>query len=97
MRRSMICLLVLPLALAGCEEPAPVVPPGAMLVEGTVVETRGYCHQIKASNGALFSVHYGQLRDIKAGERVRIIGEIAAVQDCPGSKVLKLLQRAERI
>ena len=97
MRTPMICWLVFPLLLSACEESPPVVPPGAMLVEGVVMETRGFCHAIKAGNGSIYAVHYGQLRDIKAGERVRLIGEIAAQQDCPGAKVLKLLQRAERL
>jgi len=96
MRPKMLCLLVLPLVIPGCDSPPPQVPPGAMLIEGEVRETRGYCHTV-AVGQSVYAVHYGQLPGMKRGDRVRLIGEIAEVQDCPGAKVLRLIYRAERI
>lgn len=94
MNRLLICA-VLALFAVGCGDEKVVVPPGAVLVQGVVQDVRGYCHEVRSDDGERFSVHFGQLPGFKAGDRVRLIGEIAPVQDCPGSRVLRLLSRAE--
>lgn len=85
------------LFLIGCGEDKVVVPPGAVLVRGEVIEVRGYCHEVRGDDGKRYSVHFGQLPGFAAGDRVQLVGEIASVQDCPGSKLLRLLLRAKRL
>lgn len=94
MKRALMAAMA---ALAGCEAPPPAPPPGALVVVGVVVETRGWCHEIKGDDGARYAVHYGQLGAIGPGARVRLVGHIAPEQDCPGARVIKLAWRAEQI
>jgi hypothetical protein len=78
--------------------PSPPAPPptGALTITGAVTDTSGVCHTILADNGTRYAVHRGVLGGMPSGARVRVIGFVAARQDCPGSTVLRV-NRVNRV
>ncbi len=76
--------------------PPPPPPPGALSITGSVTEKAGFCHTVVGDNGVRYAVRQGVLGPIPTGARIRVVGTVAARQDCPGSTVIRV-SRVARI
>jgi hypothetical protein len=91
MKKIAFAALLLAGGLAACQPapPPPPPPPPPIDITGRVTEKAGACHSVLGDNGSGYALRAGVLGAIPVGARVRVVGVVDPVQDCPGRTLIR--------
>lgn len=90
MKKYAFAALLAVIGLGACQPtpPPPPPPPPPIDVIAVVREMQGPCHTIIGDNGTAYALRAGVLL-VGVGTRIRVIGVVDPVQDCPGRTLIR--------
>ncbi|MCW5773165.1 MAG: hypothetical protein KIT16_16100 [Rhodospirillaceae bacterium] len=91
MKKYAFAALLAAIGLAACQPapPPPPPPPPPVDITGQLRERAGACATIMGDNGTAYAVRPAALGPILVGSRVRVVGVVDPMQDCPGRTLVR--------